>query len=861
MLEDIKVISAYSPDTLCMNCMQNKESSQALCLHCGYDERKYKEHPLYLKPKTILKNQYLIGNPLGQGGFGITYVGLDKWLQKKIALKEFLPSTLATRNFLTSEVVPVKKQETAFKDGLRLFINEARHLAKFDHPNIVRVINFFEENQTGYMVMDYLEGDNPMHILNQAGGKLPVHTALAILLPILDALIEIHAHHIYHLDISMQNIRILKSGIPILIDFGAARHIVGEYSHSLDLVLKHGYSPLEQYSRKGKIGPWTDVYASGALLYFLVTGHLPPAATDRFCEDSLVAPQELLGEEIPEAVSQAMMRALAMRSEDRFQSIGEFKAALQGQAFILSQIPSTASSPSHFGVARILGVLGLIIALGGVLYSIHFEWVDAWFKQFTWLQAGSIPEQSKNIETTSSGADILKKIAVYHQQARLAQEKGRINESLQQVEQGLQLMPHHAELRALKQVLLKQKQLNEHLQHIQSLLKEALQSVHHFHLENAYALYQKILTLEPSHPEAQRGLEHVAQAYLQLVHQKQENISESLSLLKKALLLFPQNLDFLSLQKELLAQQREREEKLVQQRKIDELLKKASQQHLALRLTEPLGNNAYETYLQILAMDPHHPLAQQGITSLADEYEKLARIKQNDSQKNLALIDKGLKISPHHSGLLALRQTFIEQKHSEETAWVFPKKPIEQAKEISSPQIFPQEHNTSQQVTRTEQKPSPPEKVTQPRLDVAEKSSQSELEKYASHPSPKTEPSETKLSPTENQIQNLLTLAQQQLELNQWEDSAKNYQNILNMETNHLEARMGLQRIVQHYEQLARKKEQQGQLVESLEVINKGLSINPTHEELLTLRKEIEQRLKKSRERSSPDHIIFTPSF
>ncbi|MBE9562033.1 MAG: serine/threonine protein kinase, partial [Proteobacteria bacterium] len=289
--------------------MHNKGHTKR-CPRCGFDEHKYQQHPLYLEPRTILQNQYIIGITLGQGGFGTTYLGLDQRLQKKVAIKEYLPATLATRDVITAKVIPLKKQENTFHKGLQLFIDEARHLAKFDHPNIVRVINFFEANQTGYMVMDYLEGLNPEAIINQVGGNLPVKEALDIILPLLDALAEVHTKHIYHRDISIQNICILKSGIPVLIDFGAARHVVGEQSHTLDLVLKHGYSPIEQYSGRGKIGPWTDIYACGALLYLMITGKLPPAATDRFCEDILVAPIEMKID-ISQSINNTIMRSLA----------------------------------------------------------------------------------------------------------------------------------------------------------------------------------------------------------------------------------------------------------------------------------------------------------------------------------------------------------------------------------------------------------------------------------------------------------------------------------------------------------------------------------------------------------------------
>lgn len=325
--------SAYL--NICLGCMGNKGDSD-VCRICGYDEHQTETHRLRIRPRSILKDQYLIGKVLGQGGFGITYLGLDLLLHKKVAIKEFMPSMLATRGEDKTTVLPYSgNQEQYFRQGLQSFIVEARNVALFSrHVNIVNVNNYFEANNTGYMVMDYLEGVPVSSLIVKRGGRLTLHEAFSILFPILEALSEVHKMDIFHRDISPQNIIITTSNVPVLIDFGAARQIVGEQSYSLDVVLKHGYSPLEQYTSRGRIGPWSDVYACGATLYYMITGKIPPPSVDRVDKDELIQPSDFEGLNISEELNDTILTALAVRIADRYQSIGEFKEALEKKGYI-----------------------------------------------------------------------------------------------------------------------------------------------------------------------------------------------------------------------------------------------------------------------------------------------------------------------------------------------------------------------------------------------------------------------------------------------------------------------------------------------------------------------------------------------
>jgi serine/threonine protein kinase len=241
---------------LCLGCMEDKGVSQT-CPHCGYSEGAAPESLLHLPPSKVLQNKYLLGRVLGQGGFGITYLAWDKTLNIKLAIKEYLPQQLATRS-AGQYTVTVYKSSLAeeFNYGLNKFLEEARTLARFnEHPNIVTVRDYFEANNTAYLVMNYHEGVTLQKYLTSKGGKISVEQALLVFMPVMDALKEVHAEGILHRDISPDNLLIDKNGRVILIDFGAARQAMGEKSKSLSVIMKAGYSPPEQYQSRGKPGP------------------------------------------------------------------------------------------------------------------------------------------------------------------------------------------------------------------------------------------------------------------------------------------------------------------------------------------------------------------------------------------------------------------------------------------------------------------------------------------------------------------------------------------------------------------------------------------------------------------------------
>lgn len=314
----------------CMGCMTDK-GSVAICPHCGFAESDQSALRQHLPPRTLLQARYTVGRVLGEGGFGITYLGWDDTLALRVAIKEFLPHVLAGRSSdgLSIQVYQGKStQEFAY--GLEQFLDEARMLARFaDHPGIAAVRDFFAANQTGYLVMNYLDGMTLQEHLTRQGPRLSIDQALALLLPVMDALQAVHASGLLHRDISPDNL-FLPNGKPTkLIDFGAARSALSQHNCSLSVVVKPGFAPEEQYRTRGEQGPWTDIYALGATLYCLLTGERPPPAPDRLYQDNLLPPSAL-GVILPAPTEKTLLKALAVRSENRFQTVAEFQTALLG---------------------------------------------------------------------------------------------------------------------------------------------------------------------------------------------------------------------------------------------------------------------------------------------------------------------------------------------------------------------------------------------------------------------------------------------------------------------------------------------------------------------------------------------------
>ncbi len=317
----------------CMDCMEEL-GNRSTCPFCHREVTNEPQSPLHLPLGTLLAERYTVGCAIGGGGFSFVYVAWDNQLNLKVAIKEWFPLGFVTRIPSTTRVLTANPHDSGRKrEAIELFLHEGQMLAQLREQEkgatgLVSVFGAFEENDTAYIVMEYLDGITLAKWVDDQGGKVPWEKASRIMEPLISNLEIVHRHHILHRDVSLDNIILLTSGYLKLIDFGSARYITGKVTRSMELFLKEGYSPPEQYLTHGNIGPWTDVYAVGASLYRMVTGSLPPVSLERQQRDELRKPSDL-GVIMPREAERAILKALALQESKRFQSLGDFLAALK----------------------------------------------------------------------------------------------------------------------------------------------------------------------------------------------------------------------------------------------------------------------------------------------------------------------------------------------------------------------------------------------------------------------------------------------------------------------------------------------------------------------------------------------------
>ncbi|HUR40297.1 MAG TPA: SUMF1/EgtB/PvdO family nonheme iron enzyme [Verrucomicrobiae bacterium] len=285
--------------------------------------------------------EYRLDRVLGHGGFGITYLAWDSNLDKQVAIKEYLPDELAVRGLDSHVAVRTPGHQDAFQWGLQQFLKEAKALARFSHPNLIRVLRFFEANGTAYFVTEYVKGETLSDLIKRET-MLPEYRLRAVLLPILDAVEQVHRVGVLHRDIKPANILLQMDGTPVLIDFGAARiNVDDSKSRSIIAVYSIGYAPVEQYSADGRQGPWTDIYALAAVAYAALSGRRPVESLSRMQDDVLV-PAVLAGRQrYSPAFLKAVDWGLSLRPEDRPRSVTEWRAAF-GDAARLA-VPAAAA--------------------------------------------------------------------------------------------------------------------------------------------------------------------------------------------------------------------------------------------------------------------------------------------------------------------------------------------------------------------------------------------------------------------------------------------------------------------------------------------------------------------------------------
>ena len=465
------------------------------------------QQPLNALPQGHRLQEYELVRVLGFGGFGMTYLGFDHNLDKAVAIKEYLPSDIATRTGDNSVVPQASQFRDDFEWGLERFLDEARALARFDHRHIIKVYRFFEAHGTAYIVMEYAEGETLAAFLERKW-TLKEAELRAILYPLLDGLEVIDRADFLHRDIKPGNIIIRdEDNSPVLLDFGSARQAMGARSRSVTSIITPGYAPIEQYSSRGDQGPWTDIYALGGVCYRALTGQVPDDATDRVRNDPLIPVSERCAGQASAEFLSAIDWALAVDEGNRPQSVVEWRARLEGATVTTSppiEESSIAATPveemiTSPGVSQnvtpeaeqqgkrhgkvLLGILGvclLLTGLGGYLW---------WTKK-------------------SHEAEIVRYVAQFEEALgrKDFSMAGIYVDSLRTVDSDAPMLSE------LEGRLSKARQVSD-------LLSGAAEDMAADRLtsptsQNAWEKYQAVLELEPSHRVATAGLDSIIARYV-----------------------------------------------------------------------------------------------------------------------------------------------------------------------------------------------------------------------------------------------------------------------------------------------------------------------------------------------------------
>lgn len=359
---------------LCLGCMEQIEDSATTCPHCGFNEATFQQESYYLTPGTIVGGKYILGKVLKYGGYTVTYIGMDAEKNQKVLVKEYLPSEFSTRS-AGEKVVTIYSGDALeqFNQGLTTFLNEANRIQHLGNPQgIAKVYDCVAENDTGYVISEYVEGQTLQEMM-EAKGKFSWKETKDFITQILTGLSQVHPLDIIHCDISPETIMLTSTGEVKLLDFGATRYVTTANSSSLAIILKQGFAPEEQYRSQGVRGPWTDVYALGAVMYYMITGNVPLESVDRALLDELKEPSKL-GIEIPQNVENAMMNALNVYQKDRTPSAEAFLRELNSPEVKRIQVKQKRRETGKFPIWAKILVAGLsVVIVAGGAFVIHSQ--------------------------------------------------------------------------------------------------------------------------------------------------------------------------------------------------------------------------------------------------------------------------------------------------------------------------------------------------------------------------------------------------------------------------------------------------------------------------------------------------------
>lgn len=358
----------------CLSCFKEYDDTYEVCPFCGTESNVLPKEPIHLKPGTFIGegNRYLLGLAINSGGFGIIYRAYDMKFGSIVAVKEFFPTRLVTRAADGKKLVPIEKGRDEFEYRKKRFLLEARYMALFgSHPNIPNVYEYFDENNTAYIVMEFLTGCSLSEYIDKNADAINPDFANYIANEVGKALIAFHDNGIIHRDVAPDNIFIVTDGgMKIkLLDCGAAK-FQGEDDNTIDIILKPGYSPVEQYNEYEKVDARADIYALGATLYAMLTGVKPTESTNRETVDDLQAPKEL-NPSIGDNLNNAIMKAMAVHSYLRFKNVEEFLRAINGEKkiFTLKNEKRIRKTVQILGVLLALSVIVFCGTLASKLYS------------------------------------------------------------------------------------------------------------------------------------------------------------------------------------------------------------------------------------------------------------------------------------------------------------------------------------------------------------------------------------------------------------------------------------------------------------------------------------------------------------
>ena len=350
---------------LCRGCFHTLPEAGMTCPHCGFNQAAYERtrERESLPTDTILRGAYILGRSLGRGGFGITYIGWHINLEKAVAIKEFFPKGFVFRNTAagfsagsTSVHLVDSSLQASYRSSLQGFLKEAKTLGRIRLPGVVTVHDCFEENGTAYIVMDYVNGHDLKTYMKDNGGKVSEAETLRLLHPVITSLRQLHQEDVIHRDISPDNILVNQKGESILVDFGAARNLElrNGTEHSLTVILKPGFAPIEQYDSHGSQGPWTDVYALCATMYKMMTGITPAEPVIRL--DNPENRQELLANlkrnEISDKTSNVLLKGMEVFPRNRFQNMSELESVLYGSGEMPGKGAKQSGRESEMGGAQ-----------------------------------------------------------------------------------------------------------------------------------------------------------------------------------------------------------------------------------------------------------------------------------------------------------------------------------------------------------------------------------------------------------------------------------------------------------------------------------------------------------------------------